>query len=292
MALPKRVLSPQEQALLRETLQMAAISALMNARRWEPGDLVFQGGTSLHLAHGSARFSEDLDFMVRDDLPLHSLAKNTEHWLRLPHDIAADLRVRVSAIKDQRNPNVFEATLAGARVMGSARVKLEFWRTPAHTLHSVQSEIATLRSTTSLAYVPTLTEGEIFTDKIYALGGRDRLKPRDVFDTWWLAERGAAALTLEGLRIRLQIYPVRLAASLAATELATASRWLTNASVRLSELESKHAPAEVAKDLQRWLPSTWSMHVGEASRMLVPAVHWLRIGIERLQAFVKARKRT
>jgi Nucleotidyl transferase AbiEii toxin, Type IV TA system len=292
MALPKRVLLPQEQALLRETLQMSAISALMNARRWEPGDIVFQGGTSLHLAHGSARFSEDLDFMVRDDLPLHGLAKNTERWLRLPLGIAEDLRVRVSAIKDQRNPNVFDVTLAGTRVMGSARVKLEFWQTPARVLQSVQSEIATLRSTTAQAYVPTLTEGEIFTDKVYALGGRDRLKPRDVFDTWWLAERGAAALTLEGLRTRLQIYPAHPVASHAASQLATASRWLTNASVRLGELESKDAPAALAKDLQRWLPSTWPMNAREAVRMLVPAVHWLRIGIEQLQGFVKLRKRS
>jgi Nucleotidyl transferase AbiEii toxin, Type IV TA system len=168
MALPKRVLLPQEQALLRETLQMSAISALMNARRWEPGDIVFQGGTSLHLAHGSARFSEDLDFMVRDDLPLHG----------------------------------------------------------------------------------------------------------------------------EGLRTRLQIYPARPVASHAASQLATASRWLTNASVRLGELESKEAPADIAKDLQRWLPSTWPMNAREAARMLIPTVYWLRTGIERLQAFVKTRKRS
>ena len=37
--------------------------------------MLFQGGTSLHLAHGSPRFSEDLDFLVNSSLKLESLSK-------------------------------------------------------------------------------------------------------------------------------------------------------------------------------------------------------------------------
>lgn len=73
MVTRKRTLSSQEEAQLRDVLQTATLAALMNSRRWEPGDIAFQGGTSLHLAHGSARFSEDLDFLVRGGLSLKGL---------------------------------------------------------------------------------------------------------------------------------------------------------------------------------------------------------------------------
>ena len=88
----KRLLSAQELHLLRAILQTATLAALMDARRWEPGDLAFQGGTSLHLAYGSARFSEDLDFLVRGGLSLAGLAKQVQQKLRLPPDIAAEPR--------------------------------------------------------------------------------------------------------------------------------------------------------------------------------------------------------
>ena len=65
MANKKRTLSARDEVHLRAVLQTATLAALMDSRRWEPGDIAFQGGTSLHLAHGSARFSEDLDFRVR-----------------------------------------------------------------------------------------------------------------------------------------------------------------------------------------------------------------------------------
>ena len=70
MANKKRTLSAQDEVHLRAVLQTATLAALMDSRRWEPGDIAFQGGTSLHLTHGSARFSEDLDFMVRGSLSL------------------------------------------------------------------------------------------------------------------------------------------------------------------------------------------------------------------------------
>ena len=54
----KRPIAANEHSELRQTLQVATLDALMSARRWEPGDLAFQGGTSLHLAYGSPRFQK------------------------------------------------------------------------------------------------------------------------------------------------------------------------------------------------------------------------------------------
>ncbi len=72
--MPKRRLTPTEAFDLRQALHVATLDALMASRRWEPADLAFQGGASLHLAHGSPRYSEDLHFLVDASLNLLALA--------------------------------------------------------------------------------------------------------------------------------------------------------------------------------------------------------------------------
>ena len=116
----KKLLSSDEQFRLRNILQAAALAALMDSRRWEPGELAFQGGTCLHLAHGSARFSEDLDFMVRGGLSLTGLAREVQRRLRLPADIPAGLSVSVTPSRSDRNPHAFMLTLSGPVFIGSA----------------------------------------------------------------------------------------------------------------------------------------------------------------------------
>ena len=68
---------------LRQALHVATWDASMAARRWEPGDLVFQGGTCLHLAHGSPRFSEDLDFLINARLKLDSLSEAVQAMIKV-----------------------------------------------------------------------------------------------------------------------------------------------------------------------------------------------------------------
>ncbi len=286
MASKKRILPPQQEQLLRAVLQTATLAALMDSRRWEPGDLAFQGGTSLHLAHGSARFSEDLDFMVRGGLSLEGLSKQVQQKLRLPPDVPADLRVTVSQGKDARNPHSFDVTLSGPQVLGSARVKVELWQAQAAALKSLQLKISTVASPAGQAFVPTLTLPEIFADKVYALGARGRVKPRDVFDLWWLCEQGMPALTLQALLTRLEIYP---AASGQALD--TARMWLANAALRLQELRALEAAQRVAADLKRWLPSSWPMNEQVAADMLKIAKAQLEVGMGLMQAWVAERSR-
>ncbi len=286
MASKKRILPPQQEQLLRAVLQTATLAALMDSRRWEPGDLAFQGGTSLHLAHGSARFSEDLDFMVRGGLSLEGLSKQVQQKLRLPPDVPADLRVTVSQGKDARNPHSFDVTLSGPQVLGSARVKVELWQAQAAALKSLQLKISTVASPAGQAFVPTLTLPEIFADKVYALGARGRVKPRDVFDLWWLCEQGMPALTLQALLTRLEIYP---AAS--GQTLDTARMWLANAALRLQELRALEAAQRVAADLKRWLPSSWPMNEQVAADMLKIAKAQLEVGMGLMQAWVAEQSR-
>ena len=284
MAARKRVLSSQEEQRLRTILQSATLAALMDSRRWEPGDIVFQGGTSLHLAHGSARFSEDLDFMVRGGLSLEGLSRQVHKKLRLPPDVPADLRVAVTSGKDQRNPHMFYVTLGGAQVVGSVKVKIELWQTPAAELKSLRLKISTVTSPGGQAFVPTLILAEIFADKVYALGARRRVKPRDVFDLWWLCGKEKLQIARQDLQTRLHIYP---AGSGEAVD--TANAWLANAEFRLADLKATDAARTVSDDLQRWLPSSWPMDEATAAAMIAVAAGHLGTGIQMMRKLVAER---
>lgn len=282
MATKKRLISPQDQQLLRIVLQTATIAALMDSRRWEPGDIAFQGGTSLHLAHGSARFSEDLDFMVRGGMSLEGLSKEVLKRIRLPYDIPSDLSVSVTPGKDERNPHMFYVTLSGAQVVGSVKVKIELWQTQPDALKSLELRVSTVASPAGQAFVPTLTLGEIYADKVYALGARNRVKPRDVFDLWWLNEKGPTHLTAESLRTRLDIYPAGHT-----DPVETARDWLANARERLADIKAPDAPKVVMKDLQRWLPSSWPMNEQSAADMLQLSIGHLEAGIAMMGEIVQ-----
>ncbi|HEY1888979.1 MAG TPA: nucleotidyl transferase AbiEii/AbiGii toxin family protein [Steroidobacteraceae bacterium] len=267
--MPKRHLTPTEAFDLRQALHVATLDALMASRRWEPGDLVFQGGTSLHLVHGSPRYSEDLNFLVNSSLNLQSLAKAVEarlegaSWL-----VPAGAELTVSKAKDARNPHTFVVAIGGPDLIGGVRVKVELWRVKASALTAVKTTVIPVRLVHGAGsglqtFVPTAELPEIYVDKVFALGARPYLKARDVFDLHWLAAQGVSGLcTLENLRVRLATYPAE-----------TATAWLAKAQARRKELAS--STSAVAQDLERWLPSAWPL-----TGVVIPSM--VQVAIESL----------
>lgn len=271
----KRTLTAEDQQRFRAILQSATLTALMDSRRWQPGELAFQGGTCLHLAHGSARFSEDLDFMVRGGLSLQGLAKAVQQRLQRLPGVPADMAVTVASGKESRNPHALVVTLAGPTVIGSAKVKIELWQTNAAALDSLKLVVRAIASPAgNQAFVPTLTLDEILADKIYALGARERLKARDIFDLWWLCTQKPMQADADALCTRLDIYPGENA-----DRAQTATRWLTSARLRLTTLQAAPTAAVVAADLKRWLPSSWKMDSALATTMLEVSAQKLSDGI-------------
>jgi predicted nucleotidyltransferase component of viral defense system len=271
----KRSLTAEDQQHFRAILQSATLSALMDSRRWQPGELAFQGGTCLHLAHGSARFSEDLDFMVRGGLSLQGLSKEVQRRLQLLPGVPADMAVTVAPSREPRNPHAFMVTLGGPNVIGSAKVKIELWQTNAAALNSLKLVVRAIPSPTgNQAFVPTLTLAEIFADKVYALGARERLKARDIFDLWWLCEQKTMAVDADSLCTRLDIYP---GANMNRAQ--TAHKWLAAAQLRLADLRAAPTAATVAADLKRWLPSSWKMDAAVAATMISVSVQKLVEGV-------------
>lgn len=261
--MPKRRLMLEEQLRLRHVLQLATLSALMQSRRWEPADVAFQGGTCLHLVHGSSRFSEDLDFMVRSSLELDGIAQQVASRIDMGPALPGDMRVSVRPGRDGRNPHAFDVVLSGENVVGSARVKVELWRTDPQVMQRLTIAVSTVGHPAGFSSaVPAVTASEIVADKIYALGARPRIKPRDIHDLWWLARREATPeLSPDALASRLLIYPNGNACE-------TARAWLASARAHRIALAAPAARAEVAQDLRRWLPTHEPMNEGVAGEML------------------------
>lgn len=278
----KRQLKPAEAFDLRQTLHVAVLEALMASRRWAPGELIFQGGTSLHLVHGSPRFSEDLDFLVEDSLKLNSIGSSIQSRLAGTPWLPDDMKLIVTPAKDGRNPHVFDIAVSGEGVLGSVRVKVELWKTPAEALKPLVTEVRPVRlivgrAAGAQAFVPTLELREIFIDKVFAVAARPYLKPRDVFDLYWLAERGEAQVCTDGdLVVRLATYPNE-----------TPANWLAKAAVRRQELLD--SAGKVKADLQRWLPPSWPLTDEKVQAMIEASVVALDRGVHCMRVLAGQR---
>lgn len=271
--MPKRRLTSTEAFDLRQTLQVATLDALMVSRRWEPGDLVFQGGTSLHLAYGSPRFSEDLDFLVNSSINLQSLGKAVAARLEAASGLVPEgASLTVSKSKDAHNPHAFVVAIGGPDIIGAVRVKVELWRVAESPLAAVKTTVAPVRLASGAAsglqtFVPTAELPEIYVDKVFALGARPYLKARDVFDLHWLTSRGVPGVcTPTNLRVHLATYPNE-----------TVAAWLTKAQARRKQLSSSNAL--VMEDLKRWLPSSWPLSDSGVRAMIQTAMASLDEGM-------------
>ena len=272
----KRPLSPSQFFELRQALQVAALDAMLASRRWEPGDLVFQGGTSLHLAHGSPRFSEDLDFLVNNTLNLDAISTSVQARLSGVRWLPEGSKLNVSKSREGRNPHAFVLSISGDNILGGVKVKIELWQTAPSVISAVAVDVAAVQIVNGpmagvQTFVPVATLSEVFADKVFAVVARDRLKPRDVFDLHWLVTRsGQQQCTDEQMKVRLATYPNT-----------TVEAWLDKAFVRRNEMLG--LSEVIADDLKRWLPSTWPMSVEIAQDMARVSVKCIEDGIDRMR---------
>ena len=273
----KRVPSENELFEWRQMLQIATLDALLASRRWAPGDLIFQGGTSLHLVYGSPRFSEDLDFLVNESIDLQSISESVRLRLQDLRFAGGALRtagksVRVSKSKDRRNPHSFVVSLSEERTLGAARVKVEMWKAPGAALSTLQVLVRPVRLPSGVAsFVPSASVSEIRADKVFALGARPYLKPRDIFDLYWLSgQEEARECTEQDFRTRFAIYPNL-----------PPRAWLEQSSVRRREIIE--SSSSIADDLRRFLPFGWPMGESEATLMVERAVR----DLDRARRFVR-----
>ncbi len=174
--------------ILKETLQvyvLAAIYAQPTSDR-----VTFQGDTCLRLVYGGPRYSEDLDFVTTlTPSELQELFGRVHpEVMRLAPFFEGEIFLRVQ--KATAEIVRWKVYYRGDHSQDATSVSVEFAPYPAYT-----TRITPLRLPSSLPALPLVvvraeTEAEILADKVVAFAGRRYVKGRDVFDIWWLRQRG------------------------------------------------------------------------------------------------------
>lgn len=186
----------EEEQATKEIIQEIALYSLWRAGFFEVA--AFQGGTSLRILHGLPRFSEDLDFMLKEpdsgfDWSVYLkqlLACFEEYGLQseaLPKG-RMEQRIKKAVIKDSSVTN---------------QLNLSFYRGQANQKINIKLEIDVeppADSGFSYSYLDFPTDYEVchqdlnsnFALKIHALLCREYLKGRDWYDFNWYIKQGAS----------------------------------------------------------------------------------------------------
>ena len=191
----KSNLVPSESFLISGDMHVIILDESFKVAKWKPGDAVFHGGTSLKIGYGSARGSEDLDFIVSEDedrlgevmdAVLRRLDKHfaaTTPGAKITMDAASSFEERLDKWNIKwEHPNR----------RGKVLVKAEFWKAPKDLISQYGARAARVgdRTPTGLRIMTHIAIAEmksIWADKIVAIGGRPSLKWRDAYDLAYVA---------------------------------------------------------------------------------------------------------
>lgn len=199
-AMRRRPITPHEKQVWSEMAQLLMLAGLAESSRWEARDIVFHGGTSLHLGWASPRFSEDLDFLLNKDL-LGEMSKTMVEVIRRMESymlrLDAGLRIEL-ADKSTSRMGRFNISIYKEGVIGKAMVKSEFWGVDDSYLNRYKAEPKTPIMPAAMdaegmlvrlrAQLPIATLDSVFCDKLVAMAGRPYTKWRDIFDMWWISQ--------------------------------------------------------------------------------------------------------
>ncbi len=174
------------QMVLREEVQKGILASmsLLGAFRY----LIFQGGTASRLFYGNPRFSEDLDFVLREgeDFELHAIKEDIERQLSLDFHYIPEVDVYV-----QKKGNGMCRMLLKTRSEELAQrlvINIELFRVPSYLNSSLIMEYPPLNPV-----VRVEDREEMLADKLIAISLRRYLKGRDIWDIHYLHKLGIEA---------------------------------------------------------------------------------------------------
>jgi len=166
--------------------------------------LTFQGGTSLRLCYGAARFSEDLDFVggrsftTQDLLEMKSCIEHyigsrygLEVVVKEPKDMALELEFRDIHVDKWQ---IIVVTAPGQRHIPKQKIKIEVANIPAYSQEpcSLQHNYEFLPDGYADTIVIAESLDEIMADKLVSLiGCQAYIRYRDIWDLRWLKTQGA-----------------------------------------------------------------------------------------------------
>lgn len=166
-------------------------------------NLAFKGGTALYKLHSLNRFSEDLDFtLVSHKIKINKLFTKI---IKKLSDIG--INGRLKEIIDYKNQKNIRLELRGPlfdgnpKSMSLVRINISLKEKPLHKLE--QRKIFSQYTDIPAFDVFVMTINELLAEKVRALLTRD--KARDVYDVWFLLNKGAN-LNSKDINRKLKLY--------------------------------------------------------------------------------------
>ena len=192
----KAVNAIEEDQATKEIVQEIALYALWRAGFFEVA--AFQGGTSLRILHGLPRFSEDLDFMLKESDPAFEWASYLTQLLACFEEYGLKSEALPKGRMEQR---IKKAVIKDNSVIN--QLSLSFYRGPAGQKINIKLEIDVEPPAASgydYSYLDFPTDYEVchqdlssnFALKIHALLCRKFLKGRDWYDFNWYIKQAVA----------------------------------------------------------------------------------------------------
>lgn len=255
----KRALTETEQREWANTVHLLTLNALMQDSAFKNKSLAFHGGTSLHLAWNSPRFSEDLDFLISKDLGsqidrvmqrVHRRVE--EQLLAVDPDFTLEIKKRQGG-RDRLDNFYLKVSRPG--VLGKAMVKVELWQVEPQYLEHYETVFRTpvqkddLIANVAPETLPAATLESAFCDKMVAFATRPQLKWRDVFDVWWMANN--AQFTVPPMADLARRFVFHLSEYRTLEDLPP-----SQALERFADQLEASAGPQAERDLKTWLPDT------------------------------------
>lgn len=186
------------------------LDALMAQTDWAVREIAFHGGTSLRLSWNSARYSEDLDFLLSKNVQgLDKVAAKVEAaMIEMAHRLDPNFNIEVrDKTKNIDRMSSYVVTVSHPNYVGKVKVKAEFWRTQPAYLDNYPTQLRTPHNplgaldflATATHAVPAATLETAYADKLVAFATRPYVKWRDLYDLWWIATQTDAALNADSV---------------------------------------------------------------------------------------------
>lgn len=185
----------EEQQAIREITQEVVLAALGRGDFFKHA--LFQGGTCLRIFYGLNRFSEDMDFILRDANPDFKLKDHIKHLtdelaaygydIEITDRDKAAATVKKAFLKDNSLGKVIELQHTNQTgPMAKIRIKLEVDSNPptgsGHELKYLDFPF--------VSAVAVQDKPGLFAGKIHALLCREYVKGRDWYDFIWYTSNG------------------------------------------------------------------------------------------------------
>ncbi len=148
-------------------------------------DLIFKGGTALQKAYGLHRFSIDLDFTQRGTKELKEILEKISLEMS-----GFGYPTKIKEVKTIGKTFVFiiNGPLTGETPASQARLRIEISQRESVLQEPLFKEVNPIYPDLQPYTLLVMQKEEIFAEKIRAIMSRN--KPRDVFDLYFLLEKG------------------------------------------------------------------------------------------------------